>query len=202
MSKIKDLFDGDRLNLERIEFVLVDDNQTVLDIMGHILTGFGVRTSHKFQTVKEAKALLNRTTVDFVLVDGHMPDEDGFELLRWLRRESTNSNRYVPAVLVTGDTNDSTVRRARDVGANFLVAKPLSPSVLLQRIFWIARSDRLFIECDSYSGPDRRFKRSGPPVGTNGRRADDLSGQLGNATEPNLSQDEINALMKPAKVVL
>jgi hypothetical protein len=35
-----------------------------------------------------------------------------------------------------------------------------------------------------------------------GRRKDDLTGAIGAATEPNLSQDEINSFMKPAKVVL
>ena len=84
--------------------------------------------------------------------------------------------------------------------ANFTVAKPITPKVLLERIFWVAREERAFIECDSYVGPDRRFKYEGPPIGMEGRRRDDLPAEVGNAQEANMSQDEINSLMKVAKV--
>jgi hypothetical protein len=74
--------------------------------------------------------------------------------------------------------------------------------VLLERINWVARDERSVIETDTYCGPDRRFKREGPPIGTQGRRSDDLSPEIGEAVDDNMSQDEINALMKPAKVAL
>jgi CheY-like chemotaxis protein len=202
MSNSAGLLASDRINLERISFLLVDDNQQALDIVGQVITGFGVRTAHKRQTIADAKSLLERETIDFVLIDAHLPGEDGFELIRWLRHEAGEPNRYAPAVVMTGDTNASAVRRARDVGAHFIIAKPITPNVLLQRIFWVAKENRLFVSCETYAGPDRRFRRLGPPPGINGRRSDDLSVNLGEAKAPNLSQDEINALMKPAKVSL
>jgi hypothetical protein len=66
----------------------------------------------------------------------------------------------------------------------------------------MARENRLFIDSATYVGPDRRFKRLGPPAGMTGRRSDDRSVKLKATGGPNLSQDEINALMKPAKVSL
>lgn len=60
----------------------------------------------------------------------------------------------------------------------------------------------MFIESDSYAGPDRRFRREGPPPGMAGRRSGDLSAAVGHAETPNLSQDEIDSLMKPTKVSL
>ena len=54
----------------------------------------------------------------------------------------------------------------------------------------------------AYIGPDRRFKREGPPAGMEGRRADDVAGDLGDAAAPNMSQEEIDAMMKPSKVIL
>ena len=62
------------------------------------------------------------------------------------------------------------MQRARDCGANFILARPLSPEVLLERILWIAREKRHFISCSSYVGPDRRFHEAGPPVGMPERR--------------------------------
>ena len=90
--------------------------------------------------------------------------------------------------------------KLRDAGSNYVVAKPITPKVLLERIFWVAREERAFIECDSYIGPDRRFKHEGPPPGTDGRRKDDLPAEVGDAQTPNMSDDEIANLMRPAKV--
>ena len=82
---------------------------------------------------------------------------------------------------------------------------PLAPADLVGLLAdaeWIARENRNYIDCETYAGPDRRFKRLGPPAGMTGRRADDLPVNLKDSGGPNLSQDEINALMKPAKVSL
>jgi hypothetical protein len=78
----------------------------------------------------------------------------------------------------------------------------LSPEILVQRIHWVARESRPFIVAPGYVGPDRRFKNSGPPPGTNGRRADDLSLDVPVAAGPDLNQSEIDGMFKPMKVAL
>lgn len=198
----KTVLSGDKINLERINVLIVDDNLQSLDIIGSAISGFGVRNIFKCQSAKDAREIVKKTTLDFIITDAQMPEENGYDFLRWVRTEASEPNRFVPAVVVTGHTRLSQVLLARDCGAHFIVAKPVTPKVLLERIFWVARDERSFVECEAYVGPDRRFKRMGPPLGTEGRRRDDVKGQLGEATEPNLSQDEINSFMKPAKVAL
>jgi DNA-binding response OmpR family regulator len=109
---------------------------------------------------------------------------------------------FIPVVLTMGHARPSQVHLARDSGANFVVAKPITPKVLLERIFWVAREDRPFVETKSFIGPERRFKREGPPIGVSGRRKTDLHAELGEATMPNLSQDQISKMMKPMKVII
>ena len=94
------------------------------------------------------------------------------------------------------------IETARDCGASFVLIKPISARVLLDRIVWIGRAGRLFVETEGYVGPDRRFRNDGVPGGGRGRRHDDLSTRIGAASEPNMSQDEIDTLMKPQKVSL
>ena len=79
-------------------------------------------------------------------------------------------NAFAPTMLVSGHTQLRNVQRARDCGANYIVAKPVSPDVLLERIIWVAREKRPFIQCDSYFGPDRRVHDTGPPPGVAERR--------------------------------
>jgi DNA-binding response OmpR family regulator len=108
----------------------------------------------------------------------------------------------MPVVLTMGHARPTQVHKARDSGANFVVTKPIAPKVLLERIFWVAREERPFIETKNYLGPERRFKREGPPIGKPGRRRGDLHEELGAASTPNLSQDQIDGLMKPQRATL
>jgi CheY-like chemotaxis protein len=202
MASLKRMLDGDKLNLESIHFLLVDDNAHALDIMAQVVSGFGVRNMVKADGPATARQAIARGGIDIVLTDAQMPGENGYQLTEWIRREAPEPTRYVPIVIITGHTPQSDVTKGRDLGANFTIAKPLVPRVLLQRLFWLSQEERQFVQSDGYAGPDRRFKRLGPPAGTDGRRSGDLKGKVGEASQPNLSQDQINALMKPAKVVL
>ena len=193
---------ADKVNLEKLAVLIVDNNAQSLEIMGQVMSGFGIRNITKCQTVKEAKGAVSRGPLDFVLCEAQLPDEDGYAFLRWIRREAPDPNKYVAAVVVTGHTRISQVMKARECGAHFIVAKPITPAVLLQRIVWVSKDDRLFIDCESYVGPDRRFRRLGPPPGVKGRRSDDVDPELGEATEPNMDQSIIDNLVKPSKVAL
>jgi len=193
---------ADKVNLEKLAVLIVDNNAQSLEIMGQVMMGFGIRNITKCQTVKEAKGVVSRGPLDFVLCEAQLPDEDGYAFLRWIRREAPDPNKYVAAVVVTGHTRISQVMKARECGAHFIVAKPITPAVLLQRIVWVSKDERLFIDCETYVGPDRRFRRLGPPPGIQGRRSDDLPAEVGEATEPNMDQSIIDNLIKPSKVAL
>jgi CheY-like chemotaxis protein len=189
----------DKINFANLSVVLVDDNSQSLDILASVIAGFGARGITRCESAEAAREHLGRHAVDIVVTDAQMPGEDGYELVHWIRRGAIETNRFIPVVVVTAHTRKSEVFRARDCGANFIVAKPLTPKILLERIVWIAREDRMAIETADYVGPDRRFQNLGPPPGKEGRRSGDLTGEVGAASEPNMSQDEIDALMKPKK---
>ncbi|MEI7931870.1 MAG: response regulator [Alphaproteobacteria bacterium] len=185
------MLDSDKLNLERITFLLVDDNPQALIIAASVLAGFGVRSYHKCGSVKEAREYLSTNPVDFLLTDAHMPEEDGYSLVRWLRRHGPEANRFIPVIVVTGHTRQSQVLEARDCGVHAVVAKPLIPRVLLERIFWVANDQRKFIECDDYVGPDRRLKNLGPPEGILGRRSEDAGDGSGVVESVNVDTEDL-----------
>src|SRR5665213_1229953 len=179
---------SDKINLEKIDFLLIDPNSFFLDILAQVVGGFGVRSITRCSTVAEARTVLSERVIDFILTDANMPDESGYDFIEWVRRHAIEANRFVPAIIVTGHTRISQVARARDCGAHFIIAKPITPKVILERIFWVGRENRMFIESDSYCGLDRRFKTEGPPAGMAGRRAEDLEAA---------PQDEDDDLVSP-----
>jgi DNA-binding response OmpR family regulator len=187
-------------NLRNTNILLVETGTLGMQILVQILVGFGAKTFEKCSAIAAAQELVRRTEFDLMIVDAILGDEDGYELVEWIRAEAPTPNRFAPLLMISAHTQSSKVAKARDSGAHFIIGKPLTPTVLLERILWIAREQRPFIAADEYAGPDRRFKFEGPPPKTKGRRHDDLSHDVGEATQPNMSQEQINALMQPRKV--
>ncbi len=167
-----------RVNLERASILLVDNNSLGMSILGQIFGGFGVRKLHKCTTAREAKQLLAETEVDLIVLNDDLGDEAGSEFVRWLRRLENNVNSFASAILVSGHIRRSVVQRTRDCGANFLVSKPLSPAMVLERVVWVAREKRPFLETGDYAGPDRRFHIATESENL-GRRRTDRQGDTG-----------------------
>lgn len=182
--------------------LVVDSNGQSLDLLRQILSGFGVRTISTCQTIRDAERVFTDKTLELVIIDPMFVDDSGYEFIRFMRREEQSPNRCVPVIAALGHQTLGNVRLARDAGASVVIAKPLSPDVLLRRIHWVARDSRQFIVAPGYCGPDRRFKNEGPPLGTNGRRADDLSAVVPDASTPNMQQAEIDEMFKPRRVAL
>lgn len=191
-----------RVNLEQASVLLVDDNPQALDILASIIQGFGVREQIRCGSALDATEILRRRMVDLILVDCAMPEMDGYDFVKWLRRETPAPTCLTPVIMLTGHAAPSKVHKSRDCGASFVVTKPLTPGVLLQRILWLANDEREFVKAPNYVGPDRRVRNFGPPLGMNGRRAGDLSNHIGEATEANMDQADIDSLMKVRRVAI
>ncbi|HWD77075.1 MAG TPA: response regulator transcription factor [Solirubrobacteraceae bacterium] len=69
----------------------------------------------------EALLVLRRGTVDIALVDPMLPEIDGLQLVRRVRREST-----VPIIMLTAGRDEAARIAGLDAGADDYVVKPLS----------------------------------------------------------------------------
>lgn len=150
------------INLTGAVTMVVDDSPFAAEITTSALLGFGIKTRYSMRSAGDAIEVLREAEVDLLVVDCEMPGMDGFELVHWLRR-SGPPNAFVPVILTAGHIRRSMVAKARDCGANFIITKPFSAASLLERIVWVARDGRPFLEVGEYFGPDRRFRDVPPP---------------------------------------
>lgn len=189
-----------RFNLQRASVLLLEETPLGMSILVQILTGFGAKTLHRCENVEEAEATVQKVELDLMVVDALGPSGAGYDFVSWLRRSGIQPNCYAPVLLTAGHTPNAAVSKARDCGAHFIVAKPLTPISVLERILWISKEGRRFVECDTYVGPDRRFKNEGVPAGMKGRRRDDLPPEVGEAQSPNMEQEMIDGMLKTRRV--
>jgi CheY-like chemotaxis protein len=161
-----------RLNLKGVQALVLDSDQFSRGLITSMLRGFGIDAPVTGQTGADAMGYLNGNTVDLCIMEAMLPDMSGPELIRWLRRSEMEKARFVPVVVLTSYAQLRLVAAARDGGANIILRKPVSPQALFDRITWIARVQRPFIDAENYSGPDRRFQSVDPPDGI-WKRGDD-----------------------------
>ena len=184
-----------RLYFGSLSVLALEGNALELDVLAQVLGGFRVRTVARFTEAAAAMRHLEHEAADLAFVGTASDAMDEFEFIRQLRRAKDEGTRTAPIILLSGHTQRGNVLRARDCGASFVVAKPITPKVLYSRVVWLAQDRRAFIDAPSYAGPDRRFQKLGPPAGTNGRRSGDLSLLVGESVAPNMSQDDIDAML-------
>lgn len=162
MSFTENLRESAVFNFSDAVTMVVDDSAFSLELTAEALRGFGVQVRYSCASAGEAIEILQETHIDLMFVDTEMPGMDGHELVRWLRNSGLEPNAFVPIIMTAGHVRKSRVGAVRDCGANFLVTKPFSASSLLQRLIWVARDNRPFLQVGDYRGPDRRFTPTEP----------------------------------------
>lgn len=160
-----------RINLDKAAVMLLS-GEAGMDLLNRIFHGFGVRHPYRCTTRERAMEVCQEADLDMIVCDGSLPDGEAYAFISELRRSDLEPNRFTPVLVVAGHTPIDQVENARDCGANFVVAKPVTPRTLLERVIWIAQETRPFVELDGYVGPDRRFQNLGPPESGGRRRTD------------------------------
>lgn len=93
------------------------------------------------QSGEECLALLGKIVPRFILLDVQMPDLDGFETCRRLRRMQWLGD--VPVAFVTTQKTAADVETAIAVGGNDFIAKPYELAMLTERTrYWTVRKAR------------------------------------------------------------
>jgi two-component system, OmpR family, response regulator ResD len=108
--------------------LVVDDEKALRRLLRLYLSkeGFAVTEA---ENGADAISLLRRGGIDLALVDVMLPEIDGFELVRLIRKEST-----VPIILVTARGEETNRVVGLELGADDYVVKPFSAPEVVARV--------------------------------------------------------------------
>jgi signal transduction histidine kinase/DNA-binding response OmpR family regulator len=116
-----------------LRVLLVDDEADARELLTAILT----RCGSEVKCCESAAAALEAFRSwkpDLLVCDIGMPDEDGYSLIKKLRKLKTKRAKEVPAIALTAYATDDDRARALAAGFQVHVAKPIEPEVLLRSI--------------------------------------------------------------------
>jgi two-component system cell cycle response regulator DivK len=72
--------------------------------------------------------------VDLILLDINLPDIDGYEVARRLRKSSKSELAYIPIIAVTANALKGDAERALEAGCDVYMSKPINIRELWARI--------------------------------------------------------------------
>lgn len=116
-------------NLQKKHHVLVVEDD---DIMQTIVANFLGQEGYDITGVSTGKgmfAVFNEHSIDLILLDLNLPDEDGLSLARHVRARSS-----VPIIIITSRTDMDDRLAGLDIGADDFLTKPFDPRELVLRV--------------------------------------------------------------------
>jgi CheY-like chemotaxis protein len=113
--------------------LLAEDDEFSARFMEQSLT----RRGHRVRTAKdgrEALSLAAEGTFDLLMVDVHMPEIDGFEVVRAIRERERREGGHLPVIALTARSRKEDRERCLAAGMDDFLTKPISALELLGAI--------------------------------------------------------------------
>lgn len=119
------------------QILIVDDDPEIVQLLKVYLEqhGFTVQTAANGAGMRR---VMERVSIDLVILDVMLPGEDGLSLCRALRH--AQSNVWIIMLSASGEETDRVV--GLEMGADDYIAKPFSPRELLARIKALMRRSK------------------------------------------------------------
>jgi PAS domain S-box-containing protein len=114
-----------------MKVLVVEDNKINQLLARQLLTGWGVQVEVANDGF-EAIAKLQRRAFDLILLDLQMPEIDGFEVARFVRKTIKSRASQIPIVALTADAFTETRQLTQTAGMNDFITKPFQQKDLLR----------------------------------------------------------------------
>ncbi len=116
-----------------MRIMLVEDNEAIIMGLEYLLSqeGYQVVTA---RGIAQAVEILAKEECGLALLDIALPDGDGFELCRRIKREGRT-----PVIFLTAKEDEADVVKGLDIGADDYVIKPFRNRELVSRIRGVLR---------------------------------------------------------------
>lgn len=115
---------------------IVDDEPDILELVSLHLkkSGFTVK---EFLDAESFTTFLDTKTPDLIILDLMLPDTDGLEICKYLKRKDTFSS--IPIIMLTAKGEETDKIIGLELGADDYVTKPFSPKELVARVKAVLR---------------------------------------------------------------
>lgn len=134
------------MTANKYTILVIEDESNINNIVSALLQANGYKTISA-RSCGSGKMLFASHHPDLVILDLGLPDADGTEFLREIRRDS-----FTPVIVLSARTEESEKVDALDLGANDYVTKPFGSAELIARVRSALRSSRRGSDSEMFNG--------------------------------------------------
>ena len=124
----------------KYKILLVEDEANIRNLVSTMLDTSGYQTVLA-ECCSDAKWMYTSYLPDLIILDLGLPDQDGMNLLEFVRRQS-----LTPVIVLSARTDETDKVAALDAGANDYITKPFGAGELLARVRAALRNNRFSSE--------------------------------------------------------
>jgi CheY-like chemotaxis protein len=128
-------------SLEGLRVLVLENEPDSRDLFTALLEESGAHVMAA-ASAREALALLDTRSVDVIVADIGLPDEDGYAFIRQVRIREGGGPHHVPALALTAYARPQDRERALTSGYQMHVAKPVAPGQLIAAVATLTRKVR------------------------------------------------------------
>lgn len=122
-------------HIEHLCCLIVDDDKFARNFTKTTLNQIGLKNIKEASSAAEAEEILKNTKVDILFTDQQMPEKTGLEMVASLVEADSEFTSKVPVIMITADTRETTVLKAKELKIKEYIIKPFSPATLKKRLF-------------------------------------------------------------------
>jgi two-component system cell cycle response regulator DivK len=111
----------------------VEDNPDNMMLVQRALEARGYRLLKAINGLSGVETA-EREDVDLILLDINLPDIDGYEVARRLRRSAKSSLLHIPIIAITANALKGDAEKALDAGCDVYMSKPINIRELWARV--------------------------------------------------------------------
>ena len=112
-----------------VSILLIDDDAVAHKLVQYSLLSENYSLSSAYGG-REGIEMLQESKYDLCLLDMEMPDINGFEVLKWIRK----NNQKIKVIFITAERDIEVIRRSEELGADDYITKPINPKILKESI--------------------------------------------------------------------
>ncbi len=116
---------------EQKKILIVDDVARNIQILGNILSSNGYQIAYA-QNGRQALKITSTQNFDLILLDIMMPEMDGYEVCKLLKKSETTSS--IPIIFLTAKADMESIVKGFETGGQDYITKPFNSSELIARV--------------------------------------------------------------------
>ena len=126
---------------KQLRILLIEDEDFIRDLYQRQLSLANLKTD-AFRSGKEGLAALDKHTYDLILLDIMLPDINGLEVLKAIKKDTRS--KKTPVVLLTNLGQDTIIKEGFMLGAeNYLIKASYTPDQIVEKVkALLARLDK------------------------------------------------------------